>query len=200
MSYKRKRVLVPGIELKFHDVDVDDSTISSSGTIMNSGTINIIAGGVTESQRVGRNCVIHSIGWRINLELPAAASTQSSDQVRLIMYLDKQCNGATAAVTDILESASFLSFNNLSNRGRFRILMDKHYLLNTSISGNGSSVNTIEIQEYDDFYKSCTIPLEFSGATGAITELRSNNLGILTISKNGLPSLTSKIRLRYSDG
>ncbi len=191
-------------ELKFHDVDVDDASIAANGTILNSGSINLIPQGVTEKTRVGRKCVIRSIGWRYNYNVAilASATAQAAETVRLIMYLDKQCNGATAAVTDLLESDNYQSFNKLANSGRFRILMDRLVLLEPLAgAGDGAANDFAGFGANGAFYKTCNIPLEFSSTTGAITEIRSNNIGVLILGKVGTTAtLDSKVRLRFSDG
>ncbi len=196
-----ERYATPTGELKFHDVDVDDAVIASNGVIHNGGTINIIPQGVTEKTRVGRKCTIRSIMWRYNLELVSGATVGSAETVRCILYLDKQCNGATATITGILESNDFQSFNNLSNSGRFRMLYDKVHVLNPAASaGDGTANDTASIQLNDAFYHKCNIPIEFDSTTGVLTEVRSNNLGILTVSESGnIAKLNSKIRLRFSD-
>ncbi len=219
---KKRKVFVPGAdrvggyygryagaggavsgERKFHDVDLDDNVISSGGTVTDS--INKIAQGVTESQRIGRKCTIKSINWSWNINLPevdAAATPSAADIARLIVFVDKQCNGATAAVLDILETADFNSFRNLSNSGRFQVLMDRRIDMNYMglASDNAGVVSQAQIQHYGSFYKNCNIPIEFDNTTGAITEIRSNNIGILVISISGNPVFKSKIRLRFSDG
>lgn len=191
-----------GGELKFHDVDNDDAVVDSGGSVTNS--INLIAQGVTESTRVGRKCVIRGINWRGEVFLPVTTVTsETSDVVRLIMFLDKQANGATAAVTDLLETADYQSFNNLSNKNRFTVLYDKMVAINSIAGGGdvgGANSNWGAVNRTFSFYKKCSIPIEFSSTTGAITEIRSNNLGILYIGKNGLAGVASKIRLRFSDG
>ncbi len=187
------------LELKFHDVDLDDATVATGGTI--TPTVNIIPQGVTEVQRIGRKCTIRMINWRFVLTLAAStASSDTTDVVRVIMYCDKQANGATAAVTDILETADFQSFNNLSNKSRFRTLMDRTYDM-TARSGGGDGT-TEDYGEYivsDAFYKKVNLPIEFNAATGAIGEINSNNIGVLLISQTGKTGFGSKIRLRFSD-
>lgn len=128
-----------GGELKFHDVDLDDAVVAAGAVVTPS--VCLIAQGVTESTRVGRKCTLKSINWRFSITLaPSTASANTSDTIRVIMYVDKQANGATAANTDVLESASFLSFNNLSNKGRFRTLMDRIYDIKSSAGGgNGTT-------------------------------------------------------------
>ncbi len=192
-----------GGELKFHDVDLDDAVIAAGGTI--TASVNLIPQGVTEVQRIGRKCTIKSINWRMSLNLAeqdAQATPESGDTVRIIMYIDKQCNGATAAVLDVLESADFQSFNNLSNKSRFRTLMDRTITLNfaTLASDGAGVVSSTDMFIDQQFYKKCNIPIEFDATTGAITEIRSNNIGVLLISRAGVSIFNSKIRLRFSDG
>lgn len=191
-----------GGELKFHDIDVDDALVDAAGTV--TSTINAIAQGVTESQRVGRKCTIKNIGWKWEWNLPerdAVATPQKPEIVRMILFLDKQANGATAAVTDILETADFQSFKNLANSQRFVTLVDRSITLNyqTLASDGAGVVSSCEQLVQGSFYKKCNIPLEFSSTTGAIGEIRSNNIGVLLISKNGQGVFQSKFRLRFSD-
>jgi len=218
-SYKRRK-FTPGVdrtggfygrysgrdgELKFHDVAVNATDVATAGNIQNGGTINIIPQGVTESQRVGRKCTIRSINWRyrFNLsEIDAAADPAAGDNLRIIVYLDKQANGATAAVTDILETANLNSFRNLANSGRFQILKDSYEVLNylTLASDGAGVVSSAAVAKTKTWYKKCNIPVEFSSTTGAMGEIRSNNLGVLLISNQGVIDFTSTIRLRFSDG
>ncbi len=189
-------------ELKFHDVDLDDASVAANGTVL-ATSINLIPQGVTEITRVGRKCTIKSINWRgAWSKLVSTAEGDGGELVRLILYQDKQCNGATIAVTDLMESDDFRSFRNLSNSGRFNVLMDKVYTLNThAAGGNGTAVELVAAKTQFQFYKKCNIPLEFSATTGAITEIRSNNISAIALSiKGDVVSMVSKIRLRFSDG
>ncbi len=189
-------------ELKFHDVDLDDAVVSSNGAITNS--INLIAQGITESTRVGRKCTLKSIGWKFRMKDPetnGGTSAPPSDTMRVILYLDRQANGATAGVTDILEATDFQSFNNLANTSRFQTLMDRIYTFN-HMGGIGTAADQdwSEVVIDDSFYKRCNIPLEFDSTAGAITEIRSNNVGVLLITEGGTAGFESKFRLRFSDG
>ncbi len=193
-----------GGELKFHDIDIDDAVIAINGTIQNTGSVNLIAQGTTESTRIGRKCTIKSINWRYNLSLTeedGVANPAGSDSVRVILYQDKQCNGVTAAVTDILESDDWQSFRNLANSGRFLIYMDRvHNMNRIAGGGNGTASDWAGTRFNYSYYKKCSIPLEFNSTAGAITEIRSNNLGVLLLSQQGVVStFGSKLRLRFSD-
>ncbi len=191
-----------GGELKFFDLDLDDAVVATGGSVTDS--INKIAQGITEKTRVGRKCVITNIAWRYNFTLPeqdAVADPASGDVLRMILYKDKQCNGATAAVTGLLESADYQAFNNLANSGRFVVLMDRTVSLNYATLGSDGAgvVSSASVIRHGAFYKKCSVPVEFDAAAGAITEIRSNNFGVLLISKNGICGFVSKIRLRFAD-
>ncbi len=204
-NYGRYRGL--GAELKFHDVDLDDAVVASAGGITDS--INKIAQDTTEKTRVGRKCTIKKIGWRYNYTLPeqdAVADPAAGDVLRMILYHDTQANGATAGIGGstggtLLVAADYQAFNNLTNSGRFKVLMDRTVSINyqTTASDGAGVVSQSSVIRSGSFYKSCNIPLEFDAAAGAITEIRSNNLGVLLIRKNGICGFASKFRLRFTD-
>ncbi len=215
---RRKALFVPGVdrtggfygrysgrnaELKFHDVDLNDAVVSNTAAV--TPTINIIAQGVTESQRIGRKCTIKSINWRYYITLPlqdAVALPVTGDTLRMILYLDKQANGATATSAGILESDDWQSFRNLANSGRFQVLLDKDHTINyRCMNSDGAGLTSqSQVVTLGSFYKKCNIPVEFDSTTGAITEIRSNNIGLLLISSQGICGFESKFRLRFSDG
>ncbi len=204
---KRARAMEPrrlgySGELKFHDVALDDAVVAGGGNI--TATVNIIPQGVTEIQRIGRKCTIRSIHWKYRVDLPEVgpvASPNTIDEVRVIMYLDKQCNGATAAATDILETATLRSFRNLANSGRFTFLCDRVHTLNwtTLASDTAGAYRQAEVVREFSFNKKCEIPIEFNAGAGILTEIRSNNIGVLLVGVNGAAGFLSSIRLRFSD-
>ncbi len=189
-----------GGEKKFFDLDIDDAAIAAGATVAQD-SLNKIPQGITETTRIGRKCTLVSIHGRGAVQLSVStAAANTSDEIRLILFLDKQANGASAATTDILESANIHSFLNLANKGRFRILMDKTFdMVCPSGGGDGTTEDYGEDTQAFQFHKRCHLPIEFSAAAGALSEIRSNNIGLLTLSTAGLCSLNSKWRLRFSD-
>lgn len=192
VSYKR--TILKGVEQKFHNFG---SVIvpTTGGEIVDS--INIIAQGSFPFQRVGRKVHLTSFGWRWRLKmLSKTAANDSSDTVRIIIYLDTQCNGTAATVLDLLDDADFQSFNRLASRGRFRTLMDRTYTL----TPNGAlAANTLEVVINDSFYKKLDIDIEYDGVTGALSEITSNNIGMLMIGTDQLTTVSSNGRIRYTD-
>ncbi len=194
-----------GGELKFHDLDIDDTDLVVDGQIAIDSIVKIPQG-VTEKTRVGRKCTVKSINWRFDVQLDGAqdqAQFLNDDVVRVILYHDKQTNGATAAITDILETDDYQSFNNLANKSRFRTLMDRTYnLSHTASTTDGTNTGSYGAAIISDsFFKKLNMDIEFSSTTGAITEIRSNNMGVLILTREGsAPSFASKMRVRFSDG
>lgn len=188
-------------ELKFFDLGIAPTVLNLSGNIF-SNSINEIVQGTTETERIGRKCTIRNIAMRISLELPAQANTALpvNDTVRVVLYLDKQCNGAAATVLNIVETSDFQSYRNLSNTGRFRILSDREYTLNPiAAHGADATAEWGPVRINDSVFLKTNIPLEFSGTTGLIGTIRSNNIGIMTLSKLGtITTLEVQTRIRFS--
>ncbi len=191
----------PKLELKFFDLDIDDATVASGATIVQD-SCNLIPQGITEVTRVGRKCTIKSINWRMQISTNVQSNTASpaTEVVRVILYLDKQANGATAATTDLVETADFQTFNNLANKKRFRTLMDRTYPLQImASSGADATAEWAGDNITDTFFKKVNIPIEFNSTAGAITEITSNNIGVLILGKQGLAVFSSKMRIRFTD-
>lgn len=169
-------------ERKFFDTVRAPNTPGATGTIF-SPSLCLVPQGAGESQRIGRSINISSL--HINFVLGLSSSgvvTASRDIYRVIVYQDKQCNGATATAAQILDTAGvvdFMSFRNLENSGRFRVLKDKRM----TISANGQlGGGNLEKFQHASVNVKCSIPVEFSGATGGLVEIRSNNIGVLIVS------------------
>lgn len=194
------RFATRGGELKFFDTTKVQSVIAAVGNITDL-SVNLIPQGVTESTRVGRKCVVKRIHFRGEVRMPdSAASGTTADRLRIIIYQDKQANGATATIASLLETTSIDSFRNLAESGRFRVLLDRNYdVAAQSGSGNGTVDRFGEQKKTFKFNKLCNIPLEFAATTGAITEIRSNNIGVLAISEAGVVTLQYTCRIRFSD-
>ncbi len=194
----------PNQELKFHDLDVNDAVVATNGTIV-VNSCNVIPQGVTESTRIGRKAVIKNILWRWNLQLDQDTANGAACTIRLILYHDRQTNGLAAPISGvggILETNNFQSFNDLANRGRFNVLMDRMYTLHKTAGVSFAANIFSEMHINDSFYKAVNIPIEWdnTAADGSLATIRSNNIGVLILSSDSnLCSMSGKMRLRFSD-
>jgi len=187
------------IEKKFFDT-THTFTFDNTGEVPATGQLCLIPQGTTESTRVGRKCQLKSIQTRLSLTYNPSADTVGNTSVYLLLVMDKQCNGAAAAVTDVLTSNDLsTAMINMANSERFKILKRWSYVMQ---SGAGVQAAYGRDSKIVDFYTKCNIPLEFSSTTGAITEVKSNNLFLLA-GTNGLgddlTTCAGTTRLRYTD-
>lgn len=164
------------IEKKFFDTDISFS-VDATGEVPATGQLVLIPQGVTQSTRVGRGCQVKSIQLRLNCLYNPGADTAGCTTIVICLVQDTQANGAAALITDVLTSNVITSaMVNLANSERFKILRRYTYVLQ---SGAGVSAAYGKDQKQLDDYIKLNVPLEFSAATGALTELKSNNFFLL---------------------
>lgn len=185
-------------ELKFLDTTLSFN-VDLTGEVPATGQLNLIPQGDTESTRDGYKVLVKSIAIKAFVQLVPGAAALASATAYIYLVQDTQCNGAAAAATDVLTSASFpLAHSNVQNAGRFRILKKWTMDFNPGAS-NGGTYNTCS--RHIDFYKRLDVPISFNGATGAITEIKSNNLFLLAgaASLDDLIQVNGSCRIRYYD-
>lgn len=200
---ERKKGRIATGELKFHDLDIDDAAIAGNGTIVQISCLTIPQG-TTESDRIGRKVTVKMIHWKYNISTVSTATASAPEPitVRVIVYLDKQTNGATATVTGILETDNYQAFNNLANTSRFRILMDRlHTIRPTAGAGDGAANDFTGTTINAEWHKTMNAPIEYDNTftDGRIGTMRSNNIGVLLVGKGSGGVFDSKMRIRFSD-
>lgn len=189
-------------ELKFHRVQLNDTIISTVGTI--TPTFCNIAAGDMDDDRTSRLISIRTIQWRYQIDLTvkeAVISPVSGDAVRLILYIDRQCNGATATVGDLLTIAELRSTLKPTNVRRFRILLDRTHDINyLTMSQNGANdYSHSKVVQNHSWELRCNIAIEYGSAAANINNIKSNNIGLLLISQSGTTRFTSRIILNFTD-
>lgn len=207
----------PLVERKWHDATFT-LTPGSTGFIDSTSTL-LIPQGVADNNRIGRKIVIKSLMFRCELNDRGRQDTDTvtpqidQNVARLILYVDKQANGAGAAVTDILQNATWMSYRNLDNEKRFDILYDDfHVIKSVPFFNNNATNDAIGAQGAEEFIKwskKVDIPITYSGAAGALSERTEYNIGFLyilarapTVNTDTAPVPTAYLetRVRYVDG
>lgn len=170
------RPLAPSYDLpekKFLDT-TQSFAFDATAEIPVTGQLALIPQGDTENTRDGRQCTIESVQGRLVWTFSPLASVTASTSCFLYLIQDTQANGAAAAVTDVFQSTNLsIALHNLANSTRFKVLRKWKKTFHP-MAGVSAAYNTVTYQM--EFYKRCLIPMEYSGATGAITEIKSNNL------------------------
>ncbi len=172
------------------------------GSWHNVDSINKIVQGTGEQNRIGRGVNVRKIQMRWIYTLD---DLDESHQLRILVVLDTQCNGAAATAAMLFQdhpaaptTPGITAYNNLANSKRFKILYDKSMNCNKFTGLTDPSI----AYKTGSFYKSCFIPLEFSSTTGVITEIKSNNVFVMyytSVETGGTARLNFYWRLRTTE-
>jgi len=198
----------PPAEKKFVDIPLASYGCDTTGSIT---LLNGIADGTLVTQRVGRKVTIRSVQVRGIVYGTDTQSTTGADTLsnlcRVMLVWDKQANGTVMTFAQPLSATTSVSFNNLDNRERFVMLMDKHlamgpFVYNTTATqaiGLGDNVQAT-INKYKRMPKgACTI---FSGTGATIGDITSGALYLVTIGSRGAANghtLEDITPVRYPD-
>lgn len=191
-----------GKEVKFYDETNTNgfAAFSTSGTIL-SNSLNNIPNGIDLSQRIGRKITVVGLGLTYTMEMPVTAvAADTVDNLRIIVYLDKQANGAAAGPADILQGPVTIgSYRNLTNVNRFRVLSDEIFHLQCK-AGAAAAPTVFGVEGIvRKVWMDLNVPIQFSGLIGSEADIRSNNLGILVVSSNFQATMQCNSRLRFTD-
>lgn len=176
-----------------------DNDSSTGQTISNAGTVSWLSGittGTGFNNRTGMSVKAHSLSLKGTLEVNSSSTTPT--QVRIILFYNKGLNqGATPAITDILQSAGSsgiagpITPYQLNNVGDFVVLMDRKYTVD---SVQRSQVNV-------NFFRKLGHHIRWETSGDAIANTEYGHIFMLMISDQSvnLPTLQYYTRLRYID-
>jgi len=186
-----------------------------SGTTINPGTSGTVTDlslwgiqlGTAVNQRVGNNIKLEELQLRFQATGDTTAGDLDPACTRVLIVVDHQCNGALPAVTDVLLQASVISHYNYNNvRGcgagsgsRFQILKDDVITFNPMPYYNGTS-SLAAGMSYFRSWKFKKLPfIQYDANAGAITDLCSKNVFMLTVSDDAQLALAYKFQFCYKD-
>lgn len=208
-----------GPELKFVDTTLGLGFGTSQGSAV-PVVCNLVAQGLDYNQRIGRKMVMKHITLTgiltANIGQVGAAATNPAELCRIIVFIDKQPNGAAAIETDLLAPlptyATSYSQHNLNNRDRFIVLRDIYRTVHAwsdpytagaagraLYAAGGETSFTIREEINLGF------PTIWSGTTGVVANVESGALLVMVIgSIAGVAGTSSNAfygncRLRYQD-
>jgi len=166
------------------------------------------------NNREGRKCWVKSIKLRgtvlfasgVNLSVASPAQ-----KIRMILYMDKQTNGAQAQGEDVIDSGVTATepvideFQNPKNFGRFRVLWDRVYLKRpTSTSYDGTNLETgADYRSFKVFKKFKKPILVHFNATngGTISDITDNSFHLIVgkVDGNSVVTLNYKSRVSFCE-
>ncbi len=182
-------------ERKFFDSATADVAVSATGTVYPS--MVTIDQGNGESQRTGRRVTVLGVEFRGNVTLPAVddqAAPPEADLCRILVVLDRQANGATFAVNDLLENTDVNSPFNADKDTRFAVLHEDYVPIGYESGGATDYPGVLDTWVAN---VNVVFDLQFAGVTGAVTELTASNFTVVAISKEGLCALEFQTRVWF---
>lgn len=202
--YKRGGASANRAELKFFDTAQTINPILEIDNGFPSSLVHIVQG-TGESERIGRKILVKQIQIRLNFALGTTDDpTRPNQTFRFVMYIDKQANGQqTDPDTQLFTGDQPFAYRNLANSYRFKVMFDKIFTMN-SMAATGNDVGTTgdfgTVRKYLTISKRCNIPILYSGVTGGMSEIKTNNItyAVYAITANVLGSLTAHVRIRFT--
>jgi len=184
-------------EKKFVDFNFDVFEVVQVGSSNSIVSLNTIAEGSSNQQRIGRKALMLSLYLQLQVVVDAA-STFVNTIVRMVVLWDKQPNGALPTWANVLNlpgtgnnAVEMLAPNNLSNSKRFDTLIDKRWNFHKDF---------IEGFHYKKYIR-LNRTTQYNGAAAAVGTIATGNLVILfagpIVVAGATPDVIGTARLRF---
>jgi len=160
--------------------------------------LNLVEEGPAGYNRVGSRAVFTSV----EIEMVINGLTSSTvGTARYIVVVDKQPNGATFTIGELLQDniaggITFQSGMNMASKNRFQIMRDSYVTID-SASG---------LVKHEKCYIKCRVPTDFVGSTPVITSVMTGAIHLIVIAENisagggdKIALHTLRARVRYED-
>lgn len=198
-------------ELKSKDYVLTDPTIPLSSTDVARWTVNAVAQGTDNTNRIGKKVQVKSLSINAVFRGPhfgVTASTMIGSMVRWWVVLDSQPDGVKATADEIWDLAGFnymYAHRNLGNSERFKVL--RTGTVDLAPTGSTASLPAIAPGFEDKKYVNIYIPLNdavrFGGTDGTEASINSGAyLFCYTCDNQGAssgPSVSFNARVKFTD-
>lgn len=194
-QWNRPRGLGP--ELK--TIDSGTSTIApvtAAGTVT---LINGVATGTDFTNRVGRKTLMKTLLLTFTHSPPTASNSASGDVHRVIVFYDSQTNGAAPAVTDVIAIADALNPMQLTNRERFKILLDKRIALPAFVMAAGVPTAGDPRQLFWKKYLKINMDTVYGGSAATVGSVQTGGLFMAVLSQTATWNASYYSRVRFTD-
>lgn len=184
-----KRIIKTYVNTERKYFDTSQTGITVPITPLNYPLVSIPSG-TGESQRIGNQVKLTNVNMRLQIARNGA-DTDAVRKVRILVFLDKQNNGVASDVADLLDSTTMTSFNDMDNKMRYKVLMDRIITLDLNSPTSGMQINKY-------FKLTRKLVYSFSGDPPI-----QNNITLALFSDtsdvNKVPVITFNTRSRYID-
>ncbi len=196
-------------ELKWYDMNATTILTTTLANIMDvtgtTHTCNTIGQGNGSQQRIGDKAIVKGLQLRLKIRQNGFETIEEDlgdNIVRVIAFIDHQCNGTLTNPVQILELANNIqSYREMTTTARFTILMDKSIVINPAVCYNGTAGSHLvaPVKRTCTFYKKLQLLTQFD-ATGAddINSLTTNSINVFAFvdNANGPPITTVDLLAR----
>jgi hypothetical protein len=197
-----------GPELKF-----SDSVTLLLGTLNDTTTLlNTIATGTDYNQMVGRRARITEInvdGYFSCKQALLAPNVVQPCHLRLSVVYDRQTDGLPIIYTDVFQSTSSSSPQDMNTRNRFVLLYDHHAVLSSPVNLLAAAPASSSSCPIDNslvrFKHKCSLDLVKRGVTAAVADIESGSIWVLLHSDAAIAGAVQSVdftgysRVYYTD-
>lgn len=173
---------------------------TSTGRVDPIQSYNIVQG-TGDGNRTGNFVQVKGIWLRFICTLPTGTPYST---YRVVVFTDRQTNGSTPAITDVLETATGgigagYNDDNVTKVGgaRFRVIRDKWFAVN---SGVGASDATSASQgKAFQMYLKGPFTVHYKANAGAITDIVSGEIFVATLANGTNASIQCQVQIMFVD-
>jgi len=179
----------PFPETKRHVAATGSFAVGVNGTVMR---FTGIAQGDSESLRDGNTIFLKALNVRFIMN-NATAATHTT--VRFIIFADRNTDGASPGVQDVLETDTIIGLKNWANRSRFVVLHDRVY---DNMYQNASGLTANDLI-YGHIYLKLNWICQFLGSTTADADSGPGQLYGIVIGAHATDAYADRFTVTFSD-
>lgn len=173
---------------------------TSAGRVDPIQSFNIIQG-TGDGNRTGNFIQIDKVTLRFSCTLPTGTPTSL---YRVVVFADRQTNGATPAVTDVIETgtggiAAGYNDDNVTavGGGRFRILRDLWFSLSSGVGA--SDATSASVQKAFTCILKGPFKVHYDATAAAITDIVSGEIFVLTAANGTAALVQAQCQIQFVD-
>ena len=188
IARKNRRMLLAS-ETKYIFKAEDDEDCIVTGEVK---ALSNVVQGDDNITRDGKK--IQVFEWSLDMNMTLGTANADNDLVRVIGVIDKQTNGATYGIAELLQTTSagniLVSSIFINNKKRFRILFDRTYKL----TSGGTEVAHLR------YRKKLNLPIQYDANNGNVADLVSNSFSFFIANANAnVCTYTYESKISFKD-
>lgn len=185
-----KKCMARLLDDKWQDTVLTFTNIAAAGVVGASyfGTIQL---GTGDTSRIGNNVRIQ------RMRITGQFSDAATGNYRMLILLDRQCNGAAATVADVLGNAAVngaYNHNTVVGWGGSRFVVLKDLKGNLSLQVSAQNVQKRMFWQYNK-----DVIVRYSSNAGTVSDVVSNNLVLLFVSDTGTVDFAGELQIKFTD-